>query len=49
LKSPCCASQHFGPPDFRNGSKPEGLFNGHTSAFASSGHATALAQVREVP
>jgi hypothetical protein len=21
LKKPCCASQHFGPPDFRNGSK----------------------------
>jgi hypothetical protein len=21
LKKPCCASQHFGPSDFRNGSK----------------------------
>ena len=25
LKKPCCASQHFGPPDFRNGSKAERL------------------------
>jgi hypothetical protein len=31
------------------GSKPEVLFNNHTSAFTSSGHATALAQVRVVP
>jgi hypothetical protein len=23
LKKPCCASQHFSPPDFRNGSKRE--------------------------
>jgi hypothetical protein len=23
LKKLCCASQHFGPSDFRNGSKPE--------------------------
>jgi hypothetical protein len=25
LEKGCCASQHFGPPDFRNGSKPERL------------------------
>ena len=33
----------------RLGSKPEVLFNDHTSAFTSSGHATALVLVREVP
>ena len=45
----CCASQQIWVPMAASGPKPEVLFNNHTSAFISSGHATALAQVREVP
>jgi hypothetical protein len=39
----------FDPAEVGLGSKPEVLFNNHTSAFTSSGHATALALVRKVP
>jgi len=45
----CCASQQIWVPMAASGPKPEVLFNNHTSAFISSGHGTALAQVREVP
>ena len=42
-KKPYCASQHFGPPDFRNGSKRESPSGSLMSAFASYGQAVTCA------
>src|SRR6476646_9075497 len=49
VEKPCCASQHFGPPEFRNGSKRESRSDGLMSAFASCGHLVTYALGSNVP
>jgi hypothetical protein len=44
-----CAAENLSRACRLGGQKREVLFNNHTSAFTTSGHATALAQVRVVP